>query len=207
MKLILLGPPGSGKGTMSERLTKDFRLKHISPGEIFRDEIEKKTQLGQEIKKHMERGGLVPDNLTNEIIKLEIEKQKNFLLDGYPRTLGQAHALDKFAKIDKVLLLEVSEKTVIERISGRRICSRCETPFHIKFIPPKKAGLCDKCGGKLMQRKDDAPASVKKRFQIYNEQVKHLKEFFQRKKLLRRIDASSTPKEVYLEIQKAVKDS
>ena len=207
MKLILLGPPGSGKGTMSERLTKDFRLKHISPGEIFRDEIEKKTQLGREIKKHMERGGLVPDNLTNEIIKLEIEKQKNFLLDGYPRTLGQAHALDKFAKIDKVLLLEVSEKTVIERISGRRICSQCETPFHIKFIPPKKAGLCDKCGGKLMQRKDDAPASVKKRFQIYNEQVKHLKEFFQRKRLLRRIDASSTPKEVYLEIQKAVKDS
>jgi len=207
MKLILLGPPGSGKGTMSERLTKEFRLKHISPGEIFRDEIEKKTQLGREIKKHMERGGLVPDNLTNEIIKLEIEKQKNFLLDGYPRTLGQAHALDKFAKIDKVLLLEVSEKTVIERISGRRICSRCETPFHIKFIPPKKAGLCDKCGGKLMQRKDDAPASVKKRFQIYNEQVKHLKEFFQRKRLLRRIDASSTPKEVYLEIQKAVKDS
>ena len=207
MKLILLGPPGSGKGTMSERLTKDFRLKHISPGEIFRDEIEKKTQLGQEIKKHMERGGLVPDNLTNEIIKLEIEKQKNFLLDGYPRTLGQAHALDKFAKIDKVLLLEVSEKTVIERISGRRICSQCETPFHIKFIPPKKAGLCDKCGGKLMQRKDDAPASVKKRFQIYNEQVKHLKEFFQRKRLLRRIDASSTPKEVYHEIQKAVKDS
>ena len=192
---------------MSERLTKDFRLKHISPGEIFRDEIEKKTQLGREIKKHMERGGLVPDNLTNEIIKLEIEKQKNFLLDGYPRTIGQAHALDKFAKIDKVLLLEVSEKTVIERISGRRICSRCETPFHIKFIPPKKAGLCDKCGGKLMQRKDDAPASVKKRFQIYNEQVKHLKEFFQRKRLLRRIDASSTPKEVYLEIQKAVKDS
>ncbi|HLC80841.1 MAG TPA: nucleoside monophosphate kinase [Candidatus Nanoarchaeia archaeon] len=207
MKLILLGPPGSGKGTMSERLTKEFRLKHISPGEIFRDEIEKKTQLGREIKKHMERGGLVPDNLTNEIIKLEIEKQKNFLLDGYPRTLGQAHALDKFAKIDKVLLLEVSEKTVIERISGRRICSQCETPFHIKFIPPKKAGLCDKCGGKLMQRKDDAPASVKKRFQIYNEQVKHLKEFFQRKRLLRRIDASSTPKEVYLEIQKAVKDS
>ena len=207
MKLILLGPPGSGKGTMSERLTKEFRLKHISPGEIFRDEIEKKTQLGREIKKHMERGGLVPDNLTNEIIKLEIEKQKNFLLDGYPRTIGQAHALDKFAKIDKVLLLEVSEKTVIERISGRRICSRCETPFHIKFIPPKKAGLCDKCGGKLMQRKDDAPASVKKRFQIYNEQVKHLKEFFQRKRLLRRIDASSTPKEVYLEIQKAVKDS
>jgi len=192
---------------MSERLTKEFRLKHISPGEIFRDEIEKKTQLGREIKKHMERGGLVPDNLTNEIIKLEIEKQKNFLLDGYPRTLGQAHALDKFAKIDKVLLLEVSEKTVIERISGRRICSQCETPFHIKFIPPKKAGLCDKCGGKLMQRKDDAPASVKKRFQIYNEQVKHLKEFFQRKRLLRRIDASSTPKEVYLEIQKAVKDS
>ena len=207
MKLILLGPPGSGKGTMSERLTKDFKLKHISPGEIFRDEIEKKTQLGQEIRKYMEGGGLVPDNLTNEIIKLEIEKQKKFLLDGYPRTIGQAQALSKVVKIDKVILLEVSEKTAIERISGRRICSQCETPFHIKFIPPKKAGLCDKCGGKLMQRKDDAPASVKKRFQIYNEQVKHLKEFFQRKRLLRRIDASSTPKEVYLEIQKAVKDS
>ncbi|MBS3118187.1 nucleoside monophosphate kinase [Candidatus Woesearchaeota archaeon] len=207
MKLILLGPPGSGKGTMSERLTKDFKLKHISPGEIFRDEIEKKTQLGQEIRKYMEGGGLVPDNLTNEIIKLEIEKQKKFLLDGYPRTIGQAQALSKVVKIDKVILLEVSEKTAIERISGRRICSQCETPFHIKFIPPKKTGICNKCGGKLMQRKDDAPASVKKRFQIYNEQVKHLKEFFQRKKLLRRIDASSTPKEVYHEIQKAVKDS
>ena len=129
------------------------------------------------------------------------------MLDGYPRTIGQAQALSKVVKIDKVILLEVSEKTAIERISGRRICSQCETPFHIKFIPPKKTGICNKCGGKLMQRKDDAPASVKKRFQIYNEQVKHLKEFFQRKKLLRRIDASSTPKEVYHEIQKAVKDS
>ena len=144
MKLILLGPPGSGKGTMSERLTKDFKLKHISPGEIFRDEIEKKTQLGQEIRKYMEGGGLVPDNLTNEIIKLEIEKQKKFLLDGYPRTIGQAQALSKVVKIDKVILLEVSEKTAIERISGRRICSQCETPFHIKFIPPKKTGICNK---------------------------------------------------------------
>lgn len=204
MKLILLGPPGSGKGTISERLVKDFKLKHISPGEIFRDEIEKKTQLGKEIKKHMEGGGLVPDNLTNEIIKLEIEKQKNFLLDGYPRTIGQAHALEKFAKIDKVLLLDVHKKTAIERIGGRRICSRCETPFHIKFIPPKKTGICDKCGGKLMQRKDDAPASVKKRFQIYNTQVKPLKEFFRKRGLLQMIDASPAPEAVYREIKKAV---
>lgn len=204
MKLVLLGPPGSGKGTMSERLTKKFKLKHISPGEIFRDEIEKKTRLSREIKKHMEGGGLVPDNLTNEIIKLEIEKQKNFLLDGYPRTIGQARALSKSVKIDKVILLEVSEKTAIERISGRRICSQCETPFHIKFIPPKKAGICDKCKGKLMQRKDDAPASVKKRFQIYNGQVKPLKEFYQRKGLLVLIDASLPPENVYQEIKKTM---
>ncbi len=206
MKLILLGPPGSGKGTMSERLTKDFKLKHISPGEIFRDEIEKKTLLGQEIKRYMEGGGLVPDNLTNEIIKLEVGKQKNFLLDGYPRTIDQARALDKFAKINKVLLLEVSKKTAIKRISGRRICSQCETPFHIKFIPSKRAGICDRCGGKLMQRKDDAPASVKKRFQIYNAQVKPLKGLYKNKRLLVLIDASPSPEEVYKEIKKAIND-
>lgn len=204
MKLILLGSPGSGKGTMSERLTKDFKLKHISPGEIFRDEIEKKTQLGREIKKYMEGGGLVPDNLTNEIIKLKVEKQKNFLLDGYPRTIGQAHVLNKFAKIDQALFLEVSKKTAIERISGRRICSQCETPVHIKFIPPKKAGICNKCKGKLMQRKDDAPASVKKRFQIYNTQIRPLKEFYKKKKLLVLVDASPSPEEVYREIKKIV---
>ncbi len=201
MKLILLGPPGSGKGTISEKLIKDLKLKHISPGEIFRDDIEKKTQLGREIEKYMEGGGLVPDNLTNEIIKLEIEKQKNFLLDGYPRTIGQAQALSKFAKIDKIILLEISKNIAIERISGRRICSQCETPFHIKFIPSKKAGICDKCKGKLMQRKDDAPASVKKRFQIYNAQVRPLKEFYKKKKLLVLIDASPSPEEVYREIK------
>lgn len=205
MKLILLGPPGSGKGTVSERLTKDFKLTHISPGEMLREEVIKKTSLGEEIDQYISKGHLVPDHIVSDIVNLKIRNHPHFLLDGYPRNLEQARNLENFTKIDLIIYLGLSEEIAVERISGRLTCEKCEASYHIKYIPPKKPGLCDICGGKLIQRKDQKPAVVKERFKVYQEQSLPLLKHYQRKKLLKTVDASLSPKEVYQAVKQVVK--
>ncbi|MFH1682352.1 MAG: nucleoside monophosphate kinase [Candidatus Woesearchaeota archaeon] len=204
MKLILIGPPGSGKGTVSERLTKDFKLMHISPGELLREEITKGTSLGTEVKQYMDRGELVPCCIVSEIVHLITLNHDNFLLDGYPRTLEQANLLEKTTEIDLVLSLDLSEETAVERISGRLTCEKCGFSYHLEYIPPKNAGICDQCSGKLIQRADQKPEIVKERFRVYKEQSLPLINHYQKKGLLRSIDASGTPPEVYALAKQAV---
>lgn len=195
MKIILLGPPGSGKGTVSECIVKKFKFRHVSAGELLREEVSKGTTIGNDIKRYMEKGGLVPNQFVVEMVKLEVQGKDNYILDGFPRSLSQAEKIEDL-KIDAVISLEVSEKQVVERLSGRRLCPKCGMGYHIKFIPPKKAGVCDKCGAKLVQRKDDAPAAVKERFRVYHQETKPLTDYFTRKKMLHSLDASKSPEEV-----------
>ncbi len=202
----MLGPPGSGKGTVSKKLIKDFNLTHISPGEMLREEVIKKTSLGEEINKYMSKGELVPDGVVADMMKLKIRGNPKFILDGFPRTIDQAKVLDEFTKIDKVIFLDIPEETAIERLSGRRVCEKCETPFHVKYIPPKKEGVCDKCGGKLIQRSDEKPEVVKERFKVYHEKSSPLINFYKEKRILETADASGTPEEVYDDVKKIVEE-
>jgi len=197
MKLIILGPPGSGKGTVSQKLAQEFNLTHISPGEMLREEVTKKTSLGEEIEKYITKGKLVPDHIVSDMVKLKIRNHPDFILDGYPRTLEQANILAAFTKVDLVISLDIPEETAIERISGRRTCQKCEASYHLKYIQPKQPDICDKCGGKLIQRKDQKPEVVKERFRVYHKKSLPLTKHYQNKKLLQTIDASGTPEEVY----------
>lgn len=201
MKLILLGAPGSGKGTVSEKLAQDFGYFHLSTGEVLRDEIKKETKLGQEAATYMDKGNLVPDEVVIKIVKQVTLGKKNFILDGFPRTVAQAEAINDL-KINLVINLELSEKEVIERISGRLTCEKCEQIFHIKYLPPKRNGICDKCGGKLIQRDDQKPAVVKERFKVYLEKTQPLIDYYRKKKLLKNVDASRKPEEVYETVKK-----
>jgi adenylate kinase len=195
MKIIILGAPGSGKGTVSDCLVKEMKLLHVSPGELLREEVKKQTPIGKEVHKYMDKGLLVPTNIVTDMVKLEVISKDDFILDGFPRTIEQAQLISDI-KIDGVISLDVPEKEVIERLSGRRTCLNCGASYHIKYLPPKKAGICDKCGTKLEQRKDDNPETIKQRFQVYNKETQPLIDYYKKKKLLHVVDASKAPKEV-----------
>jgi adenylate kinase len=195
MNLILLGPPGAGKGTQAKVLSQKFNTPHISTGDMLRETVSKGTPLGREAKGYMLKGELVPDSLVVEIVKetLLTEKVKNgFILDGFPRTLQQAKILDRTLenidkKLDMVLYFKTSLETSIGRLSGRRVCKKCGANFHIKNIPPKKEGVCDYCGGELYQRKDDQEETVKRRWSVYNEETTPLITYYRRKGILREV--------------------
>lgn len=195
MKLILLGAPGSGKGTISDALAEKFKLKHISTGEICREEMAKNTAFGKEIKQYMDKGNLVPDELMIKVVNSTITGKDNYILDGFPRTIPQAEAIEK-QKIDAVINLDLLESAVIERLSGRRMCQKCNSGYHIKYLKPKKEGICDKCGSKLIQRFDDTPKVISERFKDYNAKTKPLVEYYHKKKLLHTVDASPPPEVV-----------
>lgn len=204
MKLILLGAPGSGKGTISENLVRDFGFYHLSTGELLRAEIAKGTKLGKEIDALLKRGQLFPDEKMIPMVKAELRNKENYILDGFPRTIPQAEAIGDL-KIDLVIFLELSESQVVERLSGRRTCPKCQAGYHIKYLPPKKVGICDKCGTPLIQRADDNPETIKARFKVYYQNTQPLVEYYRKKGILKTIDASPTPKVVWENVKKLLK--
>lgn len=192
MKLVFLGPPGAGKGTHAKILAKNHSLTHIAAGDIFRKHIREKTPLGMKAKDTIEKGGLVSDDLVNEMMFSEIRKaglEKGFLLDGYPRTIGQAEALDTFLKenrlsLDAVLDFATSEKIILDRLSGRRVNPTTGKVYHIRNMPPKVAGICDETGEPLLQRKDDEPETVKNRLKLYYSETTPLIDYYRNKNIL-----------------------
>ncbi|MCI2056732.1 MAG: adenylate kinase [Oscillibacter sp.] len=192
MNLILLGAPGAGKGTQAERLCKELNIPTISTGNILRAAIKNGTPTGLKAKSFMDAGKLVPDEVIIDIIteKLAEDDCKNgFILDGVPRTIAQAEAMEKAGiKIDAVVSIEIADSEIMERMSGRRVCENCGASYHLVAVPPKTSGVCDSCGGKLVQRKDDAPETVKARLEVYHKETEPLKDFYAKRGLLKPVE-------------------
>ncbi|MGA2386424.1 MAG: nucleoside monophosphate kinase [Candidatus Bathyarchaeia archaeon] len=186
MKAVMFGAPGAGKGTYASRLQQKLGVETIATGDIFRELMKEDSELGRKVKGYVEKGLLVPDEVVVGVLKQRLSKipsGKGFILDGYPRTLEQAKALEALNEIDVILLIDVPDWLIIERLSSRRICRNCGTVYNIRFLKPKVEGVCDKCGGPLYQRSDDTPEVIKKRLQVYQEQSKPLLEYFNKKKV------------------------
>ena len=186
MNAIIFGPPGSGKGTYASRLKSRLGVDVIAMGDIFRELLKEDTPLGKKVKGYVEKGLLVPDDIVIDVLKqrlAEIPKGKGFILDGYPRTTGQAEVLEGIAKIDVILLQMVPDWIIVERLSSRRICRNCGAVYNIRFLKPKVEGFCDKCGGELYQRSDDKPDVIKKRIQVYQEQTSPILQHYKEKKV------------------------
>ena len=182
MKLIFLGAPGAGKGTQADVVCDRLHIPTISTGNILREAMQSGTMLGKKAKSFVDAGGLVPDDVVIGIIEERLaapDCQDGFILDGFPRTIPQAEALDKMGvEIDKVVSIEVPDDKIIERMSGRRVCGQCGASYHLKYNPPRVSGVCDKCGAPIAQRKDDAPDTVSDRLRVYHEQTEPLKDFY-----------------------------
>ena len=204
MNIILMGLPGAGKGTQASEIVKKFPIPHISTGDMFRKAIKDETDLGKEAKSYMDRGELVPDEVTVGIVKERISEddaKKGFLLDGFPRTIDQAESLNQIMseldrEIDAVINIEVPEEELINRLTGRRICEKCGTTYHLVFNPPKVDGICDIDGGKLYQREDDNPETVSNRLSVNVKQSKPILEYYNNKGVLKNIDGSKDIDEV-----------
>ncbi len=200
MILILLGPPGAGKGTQAKLLVQAYGIPHISTGDMFRDHIARNTELGQKVKAITASGQLVPDEVTNALVKDRLSRPDvapGFILDGYPRTVPQAEYLDGLLrslgrKLDRVVSYEVPEETVVDRISGRRSCPKCGAVYHVSQNPPRKAGVCDREGTALVQRPDDLPENVRVRLAEYGSKTEPLKRFYREKGLLSEVEGVGT---------------
>ena len=196
MKLIIMGPPGAGKGTQAALIKEAYQIPHISTGDMFREAIKNETPLGKEAKSYIDRGELVPDSVTIGLVKERLSKDDckvGFLLDGFPRTIPQAEALDEILKelnivLDAVINIEADDSILIDRIVGRRVCPNCKAGYHVKNLQPKVEGICDICGEKLVQRKDDTEETVKNRLDVYAKQTKPLLEFYENLGLVKSIE-------------------
>jgi len=197
MKIILLGPPGAGKGTQAKRLAEELVLAHISTGDLLRQNVKEASALGKEARGFMERGLLVPDELVAQMLKKRFDQEdirKGFILDGYPRNINQAETLDRMLKdnnvrIDTVVYLDTSDPVIIQRLGGRLVCSNCGTNFHTRNMPPKKEGICDYCAGKLYQRNDDKEETVRKRIEVYKKEVASLIKYYRQQNKLHTISS------------------
>jgi adenylate kinase len=204
LNLVLLGPPGAGKGTQAERLAKDFGLRYIATGNMLRDAVREETELGQKAKEYMDRGDLVPDELIIEMIKQALEEpdaDRGFILDGFPRTEAQAEALDEELThlnkdLSSALLIDTPEEEVVRRLSGRRVCVKGQHNFHVDFDPPKHADRCDVDGSRLVLRDDDKPEVVQHRLAQYREKTAPLIDYYAERDKLRRVDGARTADEV-----------
>lgn len=196
--IILLGAPGAGKGTNAKRITKEYSIPHISTGDMFREALKNETELGKLAKSYMDKGLLVPDEVTISLVKERLAKddcKDGFLLDGFPRTIAQAEALEVIGKeinrpINYVIEIDVPESILKDRICGRRVCKNCGAPYHIQTLKPKKEGICDLCGGELIQRKDDNEEALKTRLVEYHNQTEPLIKFYKERNLLHKLNGT-----------------
>ena len=192
MKIIMLGAPGAGKGTLAKKIAEKYSIPHISTGDIFRANIKNGTELGKKAKTYMDQGLLVPDELVVDLVVDRVQQDdctNGYVLDGFPRTIPQAEALDKALaamgqKMDYAINVEVPDENIVNRMSGRRACVDCGATYHIVYAPTKEEGVCDKCGGPTVQRKDDEPATVLDRLKVYHEQTEPLKDYYAKKGIL-----------------------
>ncbi len=181
MRLIIFGPPGSGKGTYASRLGVKLKIVSISMGDLFRESVKRGTDLGKKVAEYLDRGELVPDGIVTGVLKERInapDSRKGFILDGYPRTVGQAKALDEITGIDAIIHLIVPEWIIIERLSSRRVCRGCGAIYNVRFLKPKREGVCDRCGGRLYQREDDKPEVIKERLKVYERQTQPIINYY-----------------------------
>lgn len=208
MKLIMLGAPGAGKGTQAKMIAERYDIPHISTGDIFRANIKNGTELGVEAKKYMDQGLLVPDDLTVKILLDRVAQpdcKNGYVLDGFPRTIPQAKVLDKALaqmgeSIDYAVNVDVPDENIVKRMSGRRACVSCGATYHIEHIPPKKEGICDKCGETLILRDDDKPETVLNRLRVYHDQTRPLIDFYHEKGVLKTVDGTVDMKDVFAAI-------
>ncbi len=214
MKIIMLGAPGAGKGTQAKKIAEKYKIPHVSTGDIFRSNIKEKTSLGMEAKAYMDKGQLVPDELTVKILLDRVAKDDcsdGYVLDGYPRTIPQAEVLDKAVKelgekIDFAINVEVPDENIVKRMGGRRACVGCGATYHIEHMPPKKENICDNCGGELIIRDDDKPETVKNRLKVYHDQTEPLIKYYSEKGILKEVDGTKDAEEVFRDIIKILEE-
>ena len=205
MKIVLLGPPGAGKGTQAKSISNKYSIPHISTGDIFRKNISENTPLGIEAKSYMDKGQLVPDEVTINMVKDRLTQddcETGYLLDGFPRTVAQAEALDGFLKekndeLDTALAIEVPNEFILERMTGRRVCPSCGASYHVKFNPPTDNKHCDLCGTEVVQRKDDTEETVKERLEVYGKETEPLISYYDGKNKLSTVDGTKAINEVF----------
>ncbi|MCR5774836.1 MAG: adenylate kinase [Lachnospiraceae bacterium] len=213
MKIVMLGAPGAGKGTQAEKIAEQYKLPHISTGDIFRKNIKEGTELGREAKSYMDAGRLVPDELTVRMLLDRVGNEdcrEGYILDGFPRTIPQAEALDaeltkRGEGIDYAIDVEVPDDNIVNRMSGRRACPNCGATYHLEFIPTRKEGICDECGTELVIRDDDKPETVKKRLAVYHEQTQPLIDYYKNKKVLYTVDGTADVDDVFDAVKNILK--
>ena len=214
MKIIMLGAPGAGKGTQAKLIAEKYGIPHVSTGDIFRANIKEGTDLGKEAKEYMDKGQLVPDDLTVRILLDRVSKEDckdGYVLDGFPRTIPQAEVLDtEVAKlgesIDFAIDVDVPDENIIRRMGGRRACLKCGATDHVEHIPPKQEGVCDKCGSELVLRDDDKPETVKKRLEVYHKQTQPLIDYYSKQNILRTVDGTQDMNDVFADIVKLLEE-
>lgn len=201
-KVVLLGAPGAGKGTQAKLLAVKLGIPHISTGDLLREEVRRRTELGCQAKEYIDRGELVPDELMIAMIKGRLGD--GFILDGFPRTMAQAEALAKIVKLDRVVDIRLPEGEVVRRLSARRVCPRCGKIYNLLTSPPKREGLCDGCGSRLIQREDDRPEVIRRRYRVYMEESAPVAEFYRQRGLLREVDGARPIEEVHQAVLAAI---
>ncbi|RLG40186.1 MAG: adenylate kinase, partial [Thermoproteota archaeon] len=212
MRLVIMGPPGAGKGTQSALISSKYGIPHVSTGDMFREILKRSDDLANRIRKYVESGVLVPDELVVEMVRDRIcrpDCERGFILDGFPRTVAQAEALDRMLEsagkeLNAVLYLRVSEEAVVRRLSRRRVCESCGAIYHLDYNPPKRPGVCDRCGGRLIQRDDDQEEVIRERLRVYHEQTEPLINYYGERGLLVEIDGCKEIHEVWEDVQKVL---